>query len=80
MYKDYILKSLKDGSYYVGCTVADVGKRLEQHNNHCNSYSASKSPFELVWHCCFLEKSKAMTFEKYLKQGSGFAFRNKHLI
>jgi len=27
-----------------------------------------------------MDKKKAFEFEKYLKSGSGIAFRNKHLI
>ncbi|MBM3256930.1 MAG: GIY-YIG nuclease family protein [Candidatus Liptonbacteria bacterium] len=74
----YILKSLKDGSYYTGCT-ENVQKRLIEHNAGSSPYSSTKAPFELVWHCAFQDKSKALAFEKYLKQGSGFAFAKKHL-
>ncbi|MEK7659534.1 MAG: GIY-YIG nuclease family protein [Patescibacteria group bacterium] len=43
-------------------------------------YTRSKAPFELVWYCAFKDKKKALGFEKYLKQGSGFAFARKRLI
>jgi putative endonuclease len=76
----YILQSQKDKSYYVGYTFDNVQKRINQHNSHSNKYSSSKAPFELIWYCVFNDKNKALKFEKYLKQGSGFAFRNKHLI
>ncbi|MFH1170025.1 MAG: GIY-YIG nuclease family protein [Candidatus Vogelbacteria bacterium] len=79
MYYVYILKSLKDNSYYTGVTI-NLEKRLTEHNSGYSAYSSSKIPFEIVWHCTFLDRSKAYNFEKYLKSSSGFAFRNKHLI
>ena len=79
MYKVYILESLKDGSRYVGVT-EDVAKRLDEHNTGSAKYSNSKRPYKLVWYCVFENKTKALQFEKYLKQSSGFAFTNKHLI
>lgn len=79
MYFVYILQSLKDGSYYTGST-EDVEKRLDEHNSGVSKYSSTKCPFKLVWYCAFYEKTKALAFEKYLKQGSGFAFARKHLV
>lgn len=79
MYKVYILESLKDGSKYVGVT-ENVSKRLIEHNSGSAKYSNSKRPYKLVWYCVFKNKTKALQFEKYLKQGSGFAFARKHLI
>lgn len=78
MYYVYILKSKKDNSYYKGFT-EDLKKRIYDHNHKSNKYSSTKAPFELVWYCAFLEKQKALNFEKYIKQGSGFAFVKKHL-
>jgi putative endonuclease len=79
MFYVYILKSLKDGSRYVG-TTTNVEKRLTEHNSGTAKYSSSKKPFELVWFCAFKDKEKAIKFERYLKQGSGFAFTNKHFL
>jgi len=79
MHYVYILKSKKDGSYYKGVT-EDLRKRIYDHNHKSNKYSSTKAPFELVWYCSFPEKTKALHFEKYIKQGSGYAFTKKHLI
>lgn len=79
MYYVYILKSKKDDSYYKGIT-EDLRKRIYDHNHKSNKYSSAKAPFELVWYCAFKEKQKALDFEKYIKQGSGFAFANKRFI
>jgi len=79
MYFVYILKSQKNGSFYTG-TTENIEKRIQEHNWHLSKYTSSKTPFELVWHCTFSNKKQAIDFEKYLKSGSGFAFRNKHLV
>jgi predicted GIY-YIG superfamily endonuclease len=75
----YIIQSDKDKSYYVGVT-EDVEKRLKEHNSGSSKYSSTKLPYFLVWYCGFLDDKKAYLFERYLKAGSGMAFRNKHLI
>ena len=79
MFYVYILQSQKDKSYYTGFT-ENLDQRLKDHNSGSADYSKSKAPFELVWHCAFKNKKKAMDFGKYLKQGSGFAFAKKRLV
>lgn len=78
MYYVYILQSEKDQSYYTGFT-EDLQARLKDHNAHGNTYSSIKAPYHLTWYCAFLDKKKALDFEKYLKQGSGHAFARKRL-
>ncbi len=79
MYFVYILQSKKDESFYVGST-EDVRKRLAEHNAGKAKYSSTKRPYALKWFCAFPDKARALAFEKYLKQGSGFAFARKHLL
>ncbi|MFA6536580.1 MAG: GIY-YIG nuclease family protein [Candidatus Paceibacterota bacterium] len=79
MYYCYVLKSLKDGSFYVGST-QDLKRRIEKHNRKEVKYSSTKAPFRLVWYSAFITKEKAVKFEMYLKSSSGFAFRNKRLL
>lgn len=79
MYYVYILQSLKDSSYYTGFT-ANIETRLKTHNDGSVPYTSKKKPFKLVWYCSFEDKTKALTFEKYLKSGSGFAFARKRLV
>jgi len=79
MHYVYILQSQKDKSLYVGST-ENVKKRVSEHNNGKSTYSNSKRPYVLKWFCAFPTKTQALAFEKYLKQGSGFAFARKHLI
>jgi predicted GIY-YIG superfamily endonuclease len=79
MYYVYILQSQKDHSYYTGYT-SDLKQRIKHHNGHASKYSSTKAPFELVWYCAFKNGKQAVSFEKYLKIGSGFAFARKHLV
>ena len=79
MFFVYILQSEKDNSLYVGST-ENVKKRVAEHNSGASKYSSSKRPYVLKWFCAFPSKQIALRFEKYLKQGSGFAFARKHLL
>jgi predicted GIY-YIG superfamily endonuclease len=79
MHYVYIIQSQKDRSYYTGST-ADLKIRVQEHNRGIVKFTSSKKPYELVWYCAFRNKTKALDFEKYLKQGSGFAFARKKLV
>jgi len=79
MYYTYIIQSKKDMSYYVGVT-EDLKTRLQEHNRGDVRYTSSKIPYKISWYGVFKEKNKALAFEKYLKQGSGFAFARKRLV
>ena len=78
MYYVYILQSQKDKSYYTGYTT-DLKNQFKKHNAKGQKYTSQKVPYKIIWYCAFVEKPKATAFEKYLKQGSGFAFARKHL-
>ncbi|MFA9388742.1 MAG: GIY-YIG nuclease family protein [Prolixibacteraceae bacterium] len=68
-----------DESYYTGCT-NNLNDRLERHQKGQVHYTKNRLPVQLVNYISFVDKYKAYNFEKYLKTGSGIAFRNKHLI
>lgn len=78
MYYVYLLK-LRDGSVYTGSS-SDVRMRFQKHNKGDVSATKGKRPAELIYYCAFPDKSQALEFEKYLKTGSGQAFRSRHLI
>jgi putative endonuclease len=78
MWYVYILKC-SDGTFYTGCT-NDIEDRVIRHNKGQVHYTSDKIPVELITHIAFTNKYKAFEFERYLKSGSGFAFRNKHLV
>ena len=74
----YIL-SCAGGTFYTGCT-NNLDARLERHNHGYVEYTKSKLPVELIYYSAFKDKEEAFAFEKYLKSGSGIAFRNKHFL
>ncbi|MEO1485867.1 MAG: GIY-YIG nuclease family protein [Bacteroidota bacterium] len=74
----YILKC-SDGKYYTGFT-NNLQRRLKEHREGKSFSTGYRLPFELVTYVVFTNKKKAYVFEKYLKSGSGIAFRNKRLV
>ena len=78
MYYVYILRC-SNGSYYTGCT-GNLKERFESHQQGQVISTRDKLPVTLVNYIAFKEKSKAFKFEKYLKSGSGIAFRNRHFL
>ena len=78
MWYVYILKCC-DNSYYTGCTT-DLEERIKANHKGQVHYTKDKLPVELITYIAFTDKYKAFDFERYLKSGSGMAFRNKRLI
>jgi len=62
----YILKSLKDESYYVGST-QDLKSRLERHNRGRSKYTKAKRPWELVYWEKHQDRAAAMEQEREIK-------------
>ena len=80
MFYVYILQSERDPvRFYVGFTT-DLKERLHRHNTGAEVTTSPFKPWILAWYSAFPEKSKALAFERYLKSGSGHAFRTRHLI
>ncbi|SHG50407.1 GIY-YIG nuclease family protein [Winogradskyella jejuensis] len=77
-YAVYILKC-SDNTYYTGYTT-NIENRLKAHNNKEVHYTKSRLPIKLANLIQFENKQKAYDFERYLKSGSGIAFRNKRLV
>ncbi len=63
----YILKSLQDGTYYVG-SAQDLQERLERHNQGRTKYTKVKRPWELVYSEEFPDRSSAMKRENEIKR------------
>lgn len=74
----YVLKC-KDKNYYTGFT-GNLSRRLSEHNDGKVKSTKHRLPFILITYIVFTDKYKALAFEKYLKSGSGIAFRNKRLV
>lgn len=77
-YYTYILK-LSNGDYYIGRS-DDLKRRLSEHTSGQERTTRKFLPCKLITYVAFAKKDNAVKFEKYLKTGSGLAFRNKHLI
>ncbi|OGP86053.1 MAG: hypothetical protein A2Z08_07145 [Deltaproteobacteria bacterium RBG_16_54_11] len=69
----YILRSLKDGSYYVGST-QDLEPRLKHHNEVGTQYTKQKRPWELVYTEEHPDRSSAMKREYVIKRRGGRRF------
>ena len=67
-----------DGSYYVGHT-DNLRQRMIDHNAGKNASSAPFRPWRLVTYLAFSGKGQALSFERYLKGGSGHAFAARRL-
>ncbi len=67
----YILKSEKDGSYYVGSS-NDIERRFYDHNHGAGGkYSKIHSPWKIIWSKEFDSISKAREEEKRIKSFKG---------
>jgi putative endonuclease len=67
----------RDGARYVGCT-KDLKLPLEQHNAGQSPHTRKFGPWKLAAYIAFPTEAQAVAFEKYLKQGSGHAFAQRH--
>ena len=70
MYYVYVIRSLKDGRFYVGIS-SDVSRRLAEHNRGKTFSTRAYKPWLLVFTETFPNRIKAREREKYLKGGSG---------
>lgn len=78
MFYVYILQ-LNNNGFYIGST-SDLKRRIKEHNSGKSPYTSKFRPVKLIQYSSFLTENKAIKFEKYLKSGSGVAFRKKHLV
>ncbi|MDJ0644966.1 MAG: GIY-YIG nuclease family protein [Flavobacteriaceae bacterium] len=74
----YILQC-NDSTYYTGCT-NNFDERFLRHQKGYVNYTKTRLPLKIACKVIFYDKHKAYAFEKYLKSGSGIAFRNKRLL
>jgi len=78
MYHVYLIRSTTNPKEtYIGFT-SDIKQRLQEHNSGKSLHTADFRPWYLVSYVSFDNKSKALSFEKHLKSGSGHAFAKKH--
>ena len=70
MYYVYVLRSEKDGDFYVGFT-CDLDRRLKEHNDGENLSTSYRRPFILVYFEVCFDGRDAIHREKYLKSSWG---------
>ena len=81
MYYVYILRSdVCSKQIYIGFSTVDMDVRLGRHNAGSTPATKRYRPWSVVWYSAFVERGMALTFEEYLKSGSGRAFLHKRLI
>jgi predicted GIY-YIG superfamily endonuclease len=79
MHYVYLIESVSaKGERYVGYT-ENLKQRIADHNAGKNSTTAARRPWKLNTYLAFSDKPQAMTFDRYLKSGSGHAFARKRL-
>ena len=77
MHSVYILQ-LSNKRIYIG-SAKELQRRLREHKAG-KVASTKKSKLHLLkWYCTFANATNAIAFERYLKSGSGFSWRKKHL-
>ena len=79
MYYTYILRNLTTSRYYIGYS-PNLKNRLVKHKSGRVLSTKSNLNYELEWYCAFRSKARALSFEKYLKTGSGIAFMRKRFF
>ncbi len=71
MFVAYILRSLKDGSFYYGST-EDLESRLVEHNTGKVRYTKGHRPFQVHYTEHFPTRSEAVHRERFFKTIAGY--------
>ncbi len=66
----YILRSIKDGLFYIGST-NDLKRRILEHQRGANISTAKRLPLELIFYEAYPTKEDAERREKYFKTSKG---------
>ena len=79
MFSAYILRSLKDGTYYYGHS-KDVEERLKVHNQRKQRYTKGHVPYVLHYSEQYNTRKEAAAREKYFKSMNGYNWLKSHGI
>jgi len=71
MFYAYILKSIKDSTFYYGST-ENLNKRLETHNAGKVRYTKGHKPYCLHYYETFSTRKEAFARERYFKSIDGY--------
>jgi putative endonuclease len=72
-YYVYILKSERDGTYYIGQT-NNLEERLVRHNQGRSWYTKAKTPWRLIYQEEFSPRGKASKREQEIKEKKNRAY------
>ena len=75
----HILRSVDWPSQRCFGITLDLKQRLEDYNAGRSPHTTKFRPWVIKTYTVFSDEKKAVAFEKYIKQGSGWAFTKKHL-
>ena len=70
----YVIKSLKDGNFYIGST-DDLNRRIKDHNSGKNRSTKNRRPFKLVYFEQFDTKYQAEKREKLFKNSHSILYK-----
>ena len=74
----YILESCSNSEKFYSGMTSDIRARLKKHNEGSVNHTSKYKPWQIRAAIYFSNKARAVTFEKYLKTGSGRAFQKKN--
>ena len=78
MFYVYILKSLKDGKLYTGCT-NNFQRRVNERKKGAVFSTKSRRPLKLIYYEACLDQKDAKEREKYLKTAWGKRYLKNRL-
>ena len=70
MHYAYVLRSMKDGKFYMGST-SDLRRRFAEHQKGSNISTKHRRPFELIFYEAFKHLEDARRRERYFKTDKG---------
>jgi len=76
----YVIENCSDKSWYIGYT-SDINNRLVNHNTHSGGeYTKKRSDkWKMIYYEAYINKTDALSREKFLKSGSGRVFIKKQI-
>jgi putative endonuclease len=74
----YVLRSLKDGKLYTGCS-SDLRNRIAAHRAGTVQATRHRRPLRLIYYEAYLSPKDARAREVFLKSGSGKRFIRRQL-
>jgi putative endonuclease len=78
MHYVYVLRSIKDGGFYIGYS-ENLRKRFNEHATGGSFATSYRRPWRLIYYEAYLNQNDALGREGYLKSGSGRRFLRAQL-